>query len=66
MPRANVLDNAPAEHVVFSTPSTGVLRLFDVADRGDMLHNSEVLFLAPGDHVFAPVTGNVRSQRGAR
>jgi hypothetical protein len=47
---ANVLDNAAAEQIVFSTPSSGVLRLFDAADRGDMLHSSEVLRLAPGDY----------------
>jgi hypothetical protein len=47
---ANVLDDAAAEQIVFSTPSSGVLRLFDAADRGDMLHSSDVLRLAPGPY----------------
>jgi hypothetical protein len=44
---ANVLDGPSAEEVEFSTSPSGVLRLFDSAERGDKL-KSEIVRLLPG------------------
>jgi hypothetical protein len=46
---ANVLDGPSAEEVEFSTSASGVLRLFDSAERGDKLKSaSEIVRLLPG------------------
>ena len=48
---ANVLDDPAAEQIAFSTSSSGVLRLFDSSEQGDMLQGaSEVVRLVPGDY----------------
>jgi len=48
---ANVLDDPAAEQIAFSTSSSGVLRLFDSSEQGDILQGaSEVVCLVPGDY----------------
>jgi hypothetical protein len=48
---ANVLDHPAAQQIALSTSSSGALRLFDSAERGDMLQSaSEAVRLAPGDY----------------
>ena len=48
---APVLEGPTAEHVVFSTSSSGVLRLFNSSERGDKLQDaSDVMHLAPGNY----------------
>jgi hypothetical protein len=59
---ANVLENPAVEQIAFSTSSSGVLRLFDSSERGDMLQGeSEVVRLAPGTYCVRAGYLEVRS-----